>query len=165
MNAFFQDFRHGIRLLGKNPASSLVIILILAIGIGASSSLYSIIDGAWIHPFAYKYRGQFVVLQAKFPRRDLTSWFFSAPEYFDVRRLGHVFTETTALRHVDMNIEEGESSERISVTEATASMFSLTNNPPLLGRTFRAEEDRPGGEKVAVMSHRLWQRRYRARMT
>jgi putative ABC transport system permease protein len=160
MRNFWQDFRHGIRLLGKNRASSLVIILILAIGIGASSSLYSIIDGAWIHPFAYQYRGQFVVLRAKFPRRDLTSWFFSAPEYLDVRRLGHVFTETTALRHVDMNIEEGESSERISVTEATASMFSLTNDAPLLGRTFRADEDRPGGEKVAVMSHRLWQHRY-----
>jgi putative ABC transport system permease protein len=160
MNSFLQDFRHGIRLLRKNLASSLVIVLILAIGIGASSSLYSVIDGAWMHPFAYKYRGQFVVLRAKFPRRDLTSWFFSAPEYFDVRRLKHVFTETTALRHVDMNIEEGESSERISVTEATASMFSLTNNPPLLGRTFRADEDQPGGEKVAVISHRLWQHRY-----
>jgi putative ABC transport system permease protein len=160
MNAFLQDFRHGIRLLRKNRASSLVIILILAIGIGASSSLYSVIDGAWIHPFAYKYRGQFVVLRAKFPRRDLTSWFFSAPEYFDVRRLGHVFTETTALRHSDMNIEEGESSERISVTEATASMFSLTNDGPLLGRVFRPDEDQPGGEKVAVISHRLWQHRY-----
>jgi putative ABC transport system permease protein len=161
MHSFWHDFRYGLRLLGKSPASSAVIILILAIGIGASSSLYSIIDGAWLHAFAYRYHDQFVALRAKFPRRDLTSWFFSAPEYFDVRQLTHVFSETTALRHIDMNIEEGESSERVSATEATASLFRLTNVPPLLGRVFTAEEERPGGEKVIVMSHRLWKRHYR----
>lgn len=144
MHGFWHDFRYGLRLLGRNPASSAVIILILAVGIGASSSLYSIIDGAWLHAFAYRYHDQFIALRAKFPRRDLTSWFFSAPEYFDVRRLTDVFSETTALRHIEMNIEEGESSERVSATEATASLFRLTNVPPLLGRVFTAEEDRPG---------------------
>lgn len=58
------DLRYGFRLLLMNPGSSIVIILILALGIGASSALYSIIDGAWNHPFAYKYRDQFVVLHA-----------------------------------------------------------------------------------------------------
>ena len=162
MHSFLQDFRYGLRLLGKNLGLSIVIILILAIGIGASSALYSIIDGAWIHPFPYKYEGQFIVLRAKYPRRDLTSWFFSVPEYFDLRRLNHVFTETAALRHLDMTIEEGDAAERVSVAEATASLFRLTNVPTLLGRTFTVEDDRPGAEKVAVISYRLWQRRYHA---
>jgi putative ABC transport system permease protein len=162
MPTFLQDFRYGLRLLGKNLGSSIVIILILAIGIGASNAQYSIIDGAWIHPFPYKYEGQFVALRAKYPRRDLTSWFFSAPEYFELRRLNHVFTETAALRHIDMTIEEGDAAERVSVTEATASLFRLTNVPTLLGRTFTVEDDRSGAEKVAVISYRVWQRRYHA---
>jgi predicted permease len=162
MPSFLQDFRYGLRLLGKNLGSSIVIILILAVGIGASSALYSIIDGAWIHPFPYKYEGQFIALRAEYPRRDLTSWFFSAPEYFELRRLNHVFTETTALRHLDMTMEEGDAAERVSVAEATASLFRLTNVPTLLGRTFTVEDDRPGAEKVAVISYRLWQRRYNA---
>lgn len=67
MHGFLHDFRYGLRLLGKNPASSAVVILILAIGIGPSSSLYSIIDGAWLHAFAYRYHDQFVALRTKFP--------------------------------------------------------------------------------------------------
>ena len=82
---FWHDLRYGFRSFTKNAASSAAIILVLAIGIGASSALYSIIDGAWIHQNPFNFRGQWVALRAKFPKRDLTSWFFSAPEYFDTQ--------------------------------------------------------------------------------
>jgi hypothetical protein len=160
--SFWHDLRYGFRSFTKNAGSSAAIILVLAIGIGASSALYSIIDGAWIHQNPFKFRGQWVALHAKFPKRDLTSWFFSAPEYFDTQALKHVFAGVAALHHVDRNLGEGESAERVSVTEATANIFALTNNPPLLGRTFGPEEDRPGGEKVAVISYRLWKNHFQS---
>ena len=74
----------------------------------------------------------------------------------------HVFAGVAALHHVDRNLGQGELAERVSVTEATANIFALTNNAPLLGRTFGPEEDWPGGEKVAVISYRLWKNHFQS---
>lgn len=160
MQTLLQDLRYGLRMAVKNPGFSLVVVLILALGIGISSTLFSIIDGALLHPFAYKDGERAVVLHQKFPRKNLTTFFFSVPEYLDLRSLNHVFEDVAAMRHLSLNITEGDNPERIFGVRVTANAFTMTGVGPYLGRTFRPDEDRPGGPNVVVLSHHFWKSRF-----
>ena len=160
MDIFLQDLRYGFRLLYKRPGFSTVVVIILAIGIGISSALYSIIDGAWLNPDPYENKGQWVAVRGNFPRKNLTSWFFSIPEFYQMSKSDAIFSDVAALRHINMNLSDRDTPERVFGAGVTAEAFSMTGVRPYLGRVFTAEEDRPGGENVAVMSYRLWQRRY-----
>jgi putative ABC transport system permease protein len=160
IESFLYDARFAFRSLRKRRGTSIVIVLILGFGMGVSGSLFSVIDGAFLHPFGYTDLKRFVALNQNFPRKDLSSYYFSAPEYQDVRTSNHVFVDVGAIREFNVNLTDTANPERVLGCAVTANMFKLAGDPPIRGRTFRPEEDRPGGEKVVVISYRLWQRRY-----
>ena len=162
LERLLQDLRYGMRMALKSPASSLGVVLILALGIGASTALWSIVDGAFIHPLAYRDPHRFVVLNQDFPRQDLKSWFFSVPEYLDLRHRTHAFQDLVAERELDVNLTTRDRPERIAASEVSANTLPLIGVPPLLGRGFLAEEDRPGGPRVALVGYDLWRRRFGA---
>jgi putative ABC transport system permease protein len=156
-----RDLRVAFLRLRKSPLSSLMIVLTLALCIGTSTALFSIIKGALLDPWPYKGQDRIVVLAGDFPKlgqSDMQSW--SIPEYVDLSRQTEIFDGTLAGVGHDVNLTDGDQPEHLHAVQITADGFRMLGVTPLLGRYFTPEEDRPGAEKVAVMAYGLWQRRY-----
>src|SRR5580704_2838986 len=164
VETLWQDLRFGLRMLTKSPTFTAVAVLTLALGIAATATLYSILDGAYIH-FAKIDQGNRVALIVQnFTKRGSETSRFSTAEYLDFAGWHRSFEGFFALRHSGSALtetsERGENPEQVPVVLATANFFSLNGIAPLLGRVFGDDEDRPGGPNVAVLSYRLWNRRY-----
>jgi putative ABC transport system permease protein len=162
LERLLQDLRFGLRLVVKNPAASAGVVLILGLGIGAGTALFSIVDGAFLHPLAYRDAHRFVVLNQDFPRQELESWFFSLPEYLDLRSRTHAFQDLVAQRELTVNLTTRDRPERIHASEVSANTFPLIGVPPVAGRSFLPEEDGPGAPRVVLMGYDLWHRRFGA---
>jgi len=162
LERLLQDLRFGLRMVAKSPAASLGVVLILALGIGAATALFSIVDCAFLHPFAYRDADRFVVLNQDFPRQEIKSWFFSLPEYLDLRGRAHAFQDLVAERELTVNLSTRDRPERLYASEVSANSFPLLGVPPAIGRTFLPEEDGPGAPRVVLMGYDLWHRRFGA---
>jgi putative ABC transport system permease protein len=160
MKGVLQDIKFSFRASVKNPLFSLVIILVLALGIAASTALFSVVYGVLINPVVYVRPDRAVVLSQTLAKRDRRQFFFSPPEYFDIRDRTQIFQNLAAISDSSAEIASDYNPERVSVGRVTANAFSMTGIGPALGRTFLPAEDRPGGDAVVVLSDRLWQRRY-----
>jgi putative ABC transport system permease protein len=168
--ALFQDVRYGLRVLRKNPGLTAATILTLALGITSTSVLFSILDGAYIHFGETAQANRTVLLTQRFTKSNLESWRFAPAEYFDFKAatkngsLDRWFDGFFALDHWGASLTEGTETgrnpEQVPIVRATSNLFALYGVAPLLGRTFTPEEDRPGGPNVAVITYRLWNRRY-----
>jgi putative ABC transport system permease protein len=165
MGNLVQDFRRGLRALLKSPGFSIAAIATLALGIGATAILYSILDGAYIHAGPTEQSNRAVILTQRFTNLNSESWLFSAPEYFDIVGTQESFDGFFANTYFSPRLNETaahvDDPERVPAVRATANIFQLYGVTPILGRVFTPEEDRPGGENVAVVTYRLWTRRFR----
>src|SRR5713226_4754008 len=161
---FLMDVRYGLRMLRKNPGFTAAAGLTLALGIGATSVLFSILDGAYIHYGETPQANRVVVLTQQFTKRESTTWRFAPAEYLEIAGLDRWFDGFFAIGHSGSALtetpERGENPEQVPVVLATANMFSLYGVSPLVGRVFTKEEDRPGGPNVALVTYRLWNRRF-----
>jgi putative ABC transport system permease protein len=160
--SFFQDVRVGARALLKERGVSLICILVLALGIGASTALYSVWRSALIFPYDFENNGRWVAMVAGFNRQQTHSYFFSASEYNDLRHLGDIFESVSALQHIMFNLTDNGRPESFDVTAVSADAIRNTGVQPLLGRSFLPGEDVPGGPHVVLISSILWQRRYQS---
>jgi putative ABC transport system permease protein len=170
LETFLQDSRYGLRMLSKNPGFTAATVLTLALGIASTSVLFSILDGAYIHFGETEQANRVVLLRQQFAKGESRTSRFSPAEYLDIKNardkgvLARWYTGFFALAHSGSSLteatESGQNPEQVPVVLATANIFSLYGVPPLLGRTFTADEDRPGGPNVAVVTYRLWNRRY-----
>jgi predicted permease len=161
LETFLQDVRFGVRLMTKNAALSTVIVLILAVGIGAGTSLYSLIDACLIRTtITHAVADRWEIVRAYLPHQKTFVNFMSVPEILEVKQLRELFEEVGAVHGDSFTLRRGEYPERILGTRVTANAISMTRTAPILGRTFRDEEDRPGGARVVVLSYELWQRRF-----
>jgi putative ABC transport system permease protein len=165
MENLLQDFRQALRSLVKAPGFSIAAIVTLALGVGATAVLYSILDGAYIHFGPTEQTNRAEILSQQFRTLKSETWSFSAPEYFDLVRGQKSFDGLFANIYFSPTLEEATAQagnpERVPVVRATANIFEAYGVSPIFGRVFTAEEDRPGGENVAVMTYRLWTRRFR----
>jgi putative ABC transport system permease protein len=155
-----QDVRYGLRTLLRERGVSTLCVLILALGIGASTALYSVWKAALVFPYEFETNGRWVALLAGFNRQQTRSWFFSVPEYNDLRQLTDTFESVSVLQHIMFNLTDNGHPESLDVTAVSASAIRNTGVQPLLGRSFLAGEDAPGGPNVVLLSYSLWQRRY-----
>jgi len=161
LETLWQDVRFGVRLLTKNAALSTVIITILAVGIGAGTSLYSLIDACLIRTtITHAVADRWEIVRAYLPHQKTFVNFLSAPEILEVKQLHELFEAVGAVHGDSVTLTRGEYPERILATRVTANAITMTQTAPILGRTFREDEDRPGGPRVVVLSYELWQRRF-----
>ena len=147
---FAQDVRYGLRMLAKNPGFTTVAVLTLALGIGANTAIFSLVNGILLNPLPYSE-----------PERLVSAWETGAtPGMLEaLRRQGHTM-ELAAYTHVSGFNLTGETPLRLDGSSVSANLFSLLGVRPELGRVFRPGEDRPGEDQVVILSHGLWQSRF-----
>jgi putative ABC transport system permease protein len=153
------DLRYAFRQLTKSPGFTAVAVLTLALGIGANTAVFSLINAVIVRPLPYRAPNELVLLWEKFPAQGLDRIPVSAPEYLDyTRELKSV--EIGAFHYVEFNLTTGEMPERISGAFVSPSVFSVLGIQPIKGRTFTPREFGEGNDNVIVMSERLWKRRF-----
>ena len=156
METLIQDLRFGWRTLWKHPAITAVAVIALALGIGANSSIFSVVNAILLKPLNVPHPERMVVVTES---RGGEAWSTVAPANFiSWRERNRVFAEIAAYAGQSYNLLGGEAPEQLSASRISASLFPMLSIGPELGRNFLPEEDLPGRERVVILSHHLWQR-------
>ncbi|HEY2713699.1 MAG TPA: ABC transporter permease [Chthoniobacterales bacterium] len=155
-----QDIRHSLRLLAKNPLFALVGIVTLALGIGATTAVFTLVNALLIKPLPYTDPSRLVLLFEHFRDQHLDAIPVSPPEFLEYKAELKSFDKFAAFNTTTFNLSEGELPERIFGATVSADLFPLLGVQPIRGRTFRAEENAVGRDDVIVISERLWRRKY-----
>src|SRR4030095_3886000 len=154
----FQDLRHALRLLAKNPLFALVGIVTLALGIGASTAVVTVVNPLLIKPLPYDDTSRLVLLFEHFKDQHLDAIPVSPPEFLEYKAQLKSFDKLAAFTTATYNLSEGDLPERIFGATVSADLFPLLGVQPIRGRTFRPEECAQGRDDVIVISERLWRR-------
>ena len=158
MNQIVSDLRYAIRMLMKTPGFTAVAIFTLAVGIGANTAIFSVVNGVLLRPLPYPDPDDVVLVYSanERTRRGTSSY----PNYRDWRERNQSFEDLATFTSSSFTWTGAGEPERLTAARVSASFFSLLRVKPLYGRTFSAEEDTPEGPKTVVLSHRLWARRF-----
>jgi putative ABC transport system permease protein len=151
--------RYALRTLLKKPGFSLIAVLTLALGIGASTAIFTVVDAALLRGLPYKSPEQLYHLWEKRPQQEFSQREFSYPDYQDYQQNG-VFEGIAAYTGGGGIMSGRGEPERIFSPAATANFFSVLGVEPAIGRTFQPGEDKPGSQRVAVLTYGMWQRRF-----
>src|SRR5579864_9135258 len=162
METLLQDVRYGFRMLRKSPGFTAVALMVLTVGIGANVAIFSVVNTVLLRPLPFHDPGHLVMLWESLPGIGYGQLGTSSGEYLDYRDRNRVFSGIAGYKNDTANLTGSGQPERIHITEASANLFSVLGVQPSMGRSYTAEEDRPGGGKVAVLSYGLWKRRYGA---
>ena len=158
MHSIWQDFRYGLRGLRNEPAFAFLAVLALALGIGAATTIFSVIHNVLLNPFPYTDAERVVSIQI----HDVASSrpggrsFFRAPEFLDYQEQNHVFEEVIGGGFEDILYTTGEDTEQFSGGLVTANTFRFLGVPALLGRGLAPDDAKPGAPPVFVMSYKMW---------
>ena len=155
-----QDVWYGLRQLRRSPGFTAVSLLTLALGIGANTAIFSVVNAVLLRPLPLPNPEQLVTLFERNPKVGYDQNAPAAGNYLDWRKQNSVFTEIAAYGGGQCNLSGGERPERVAGAAVTASLFPLLGVRPLLGRTFAAEEEQPGHDRVVILSYQLWNRRF-----
>lgn len=159
MTALWQDIRYGVRMLLKNPGFTGVAVLTLALGIGANTAIFSVVNAVLLKPLPYPEPGQLVQLRKETPSGNRHTMIGSS-EFVEFRTQSRSFARIAAYAGGDMNLRGSEQADRIVCGEVTADFFPLLGLQPMLGRNFTDEEDMPNGSRAAILGYALWQSRF-----
>ena len=160
MRLLTQDLKYAIRTLTRTPVFTLSVILVLALGIGATTAIFSLVDATLLRPLPYAEADRLMMIWEDasaigFPRNT------PAPaNYFDWKADSRAFEDMAATVSVARNLTGDGEPLSLEAIRATANLAAVLGIEPLLGRFFSDDEDQPGGAPVVVVSHRLWQQRY-----
>jgi putative ABC transport system permease protein len=158
MLTFAQNLRFALRRLKNNPGFTVVAVLTLALGIGANTAMFSIVNAVLIRPLPYRDPQRLMLLAEHWPQFPRLS--LSYLNYKDWRDQSHSFEAVGAVRNNQMTMTGGAEAERLPSQNVTANLFDLLGVKPELGRGFSDAEDKPGAPPVALISHSLWERRF-----
>ncbi|HEX4666938.1 MAG TPA: ABC transporter permease [Chthoniobacterales bacterium] len=155
------DLRFAFRQLWKSPGFSLVAIIALALGIGANTAIFSLVNGILLRPLAFPEADRIVFFEGQNPSQGITDSNVSYLDFIDWSQQSDLFASTAAFYSASSNLgAEGGEPERVPRTGVTNSFFKVMDVQPSLGRVFRPEEDQPNAQTVVIISHGLWQRRF-----
>jgi putative ABC transport system permease protein len=157
-----QDIRYSIRMLLKQPGFSFVIILVLALGIGINTTIFSLINTVLLHPLPFKDPDKIVMIWETDLKKGVNRSIVSPANYLDWKEQNRVFENTSAWRFWFFNLTGGDMPERLQGFQVSSSFFPLLGVEASLGRTFLPEDEQTGRDSVVVLSHGLWQRRFGA---
>ena len=160
MDTLLQDMRYGLRMLLTRPAFTAVALLALALGIGANTAMFSVLNSVLLRPLPYRDPGRLVMIWHEYAKSNLPKATLSVPSYLEYRDHVQGFESVAAATNWSANLTGAGDPERIQGARVTGNFLSTIGVAPSLGRDFLKEEDAPGGEHVVILSHGLWQRRF-----
>jgi predicted permease len=158
MNLWSQDFRYALRMLRKNAVSTLVIVVSLAIGIGANSAIFSVVDALLLRPLPYPHSDRLAAVWLHSPGIGILRDWPSPGQYIDIRNQNHSFEQMALAQSRTFALTGRGQPERVDVLSTQSSLLTMFGAKPLLGRTLLPEEDTAGKPVVAVLSYGAWER-------
>lgn len=163
MDTLLHDLRHAVRSLVRTPGFALVTILTLALGIGANTAIFSIVNGVVLKPLPYPQPDRVVFLSSAFPSLGFDQFWVSPPEYMDFTEMNRSFTVVGAYSLGETNLAAADRPRRVVSSRANAEVFEALGVNPVKGRTFRRDETRVNGPALAILSYGLWQSAFAGR--
>ena len=162
MSIVFQDARYGLRMVAKNPGFAAAAVITLALGIGAATTIFSVIDNVLLEPFPYvdAQRIVMITIHNDADNRPGGRSFFRDDEFLDYEEQNHVFDAVIGGTGQDILYFNGEGTEQFNGGYVTANMFQVLGVPALLGRTLMPYDDKPGAPPVFLMAYKLWAGRF-----
>lgn len=162
MHGLWQDFRYGLRGLGNEPAFTLLAVLALALGIGAATTIFSVIQNVLLDPFPYADANKVVAIHIHDVTRSRPGGrnFFQTPEFLDYQEQNHVFEEVIGGGMEDVLYTTGEGTEQFTGGYVTSNTFRFLGVPALLGRGLAPDDAKPGAPPVFVMSYKMWLKQF-----
>ncbi len=161
---FFDDLRLTLRLMRKSPGFTAVVVLTLALGIGANSALFSIVDAVLLRPLPYRDPGRLVMIRERSRQLGVEQQRVAPGNLRDWQSRNHVFEGMAYWPGWDgsneFNLAGAAGTERIKGSYASSSLFPLLGVHPVTGRTFTPDEDQYEGNRAAILSYALWQRSF-----
>jgi predicted permease len=160
MSALTQDLRHSLRVMGKSPGFTSIALAALALGIGANTAIFSVVNGVLLQPLPFKDPDRLVRVGRSFKDGGIGA--ASIPKYVAWRQAMAAFDGMTAYDFAGpgLNLGGGEKLEQVKGIHVSADFFGVFGTAPIHGRVFTADEDRPGGPRLAVIGYGLWKRRW-----
>src|SRR5438067_2368886 len=163
MTSILQDLRHGMRLLVKSPGFSAAAVVVLALGIGANTAIFSVVNAVLLRPLPFYDPDRLVQLWHTPPQKSfpgMTRFSVSAANYLDWRSQNHVFEQTAIYSFAGYNLTGLGNPEVVHAGSVEPSFFAVLGTPAMLGRTFAADENQPGRSNVVILSNSFWQNHF-----
>ena len=159
----WQDLRYGLRLIRKNPGFSLVVVLTLAVGIGANTAIFSVVNAVMLRPLPFRDPDRLVRLNESNPERGWPTFAVSHPNFLDWRERNQTFAAMAATAGASASLGTPGQVEVVRGSAVTVDFLTVLGTSPLMGRNFLPEEDKPGGNtRVVMITYGSWQRRFGA---
>src|SRR5690348_226736 len=158
MNTVLQDVRHALRMLAKAPGFAAIAVLTLALGIGANTAIFSVVNGVLLNPLPYPNPNQLVEVAEKDPLFTESS--VSYPNFLDWVQQNHSFESLAAYRQSDASLTGSGEPQYVKSTMVSAKFFPMLGVKPIIGRNFTAAEDKRGADRVVMLSENLWQQKF-----
>jgi predicted permease len=157
-----RDIRHGARLLRRSPGFASVAVLTIALGIGATSAIFSVINAVALKPLPYPASDRLTFITTQFPTLNFDKFWVSPPEYFELRERTKVYRDIAAYQTGALNVGAATGPERVAAAFVTPNMFDVLGVKLNLGKAWTEEADRPNASPVVVISDALWRRSFGA---
>ena len=166
MKSLARDLRHGARLLWKAPGFSAAALVALALGMGATSAIFSVVDAVLLKPLPFRDPQRLLVIWERNPAHNLRKMFVAPGNFLEWRQHSHTLEAMAAIQDAHIILVAGPNGPleplELHVQRVSAALFPLLGVQPIAGRAFRDEEDQPGRANYALLSYRLWQRQFGA---
>ncbi len=160
MDNFFQDLRYSFRMMAKKPAFTFIVVIALAIGIGATTAIFSVVNAVILRPLPYKNPDRLVMVWMNNTRMGIDQDWHSYPNYADYRDQNQTFETIAAFNNRSFTLTDEGEPLRVFGSWSTANLFDVLGVQPAYGRAFTLEEEEPGKDAVVVLSDGLWKRRF-----
>ncbi|HEY7351681.1 MAG TPA: ABC transporter permease, partial [Terriglobales bacterium] len=160
MNGLLQDVRYALRQLSKSPGFTAVAVVTLALGIGATTAIFSVVNVVLLHPLPYRHPDQLVLVTESLPAMSSDEIGVSASEYLDYRDRNHSFSQIASYQSNGFNLTGQGRPLRVNAAQISSSTFALLGVAPELGHVFTKDDDQYSSSHVVVLSHALWKSEY-----
>lgn len=164
MNTLIQDLRYGARVLLKKPGFTALAVLTLALGIGANTTVFSVVNSVLVRSLPYKNPDRLALVRESLPKLGWNDLACSAAEFLDYQEGNHVFSEIAAFTDLSVNLTGQGEPLRVQAARVSAGLFPLLGVEPMRGRVFSQSEDQVGNNGVVILSYALWQSHFGANL-
>ena len=158
--SILRDLRYALRSLGRNPGFACVSVLALALGIGANSAIFTVVNSVLLQPLRFQQPEQLLLVRERNLKAGFPEFSLSPGNYLGYRDQNHSFSGITAFNGQGFSLAGGGEPERVRGAQVTVNFFDVLGGGPAMGRNFTAQEGQLGSHRVAILSHGIWQRRF-----